>query len=158
MHRATVRKGIQSRKGQARRRAREEGPGDRRRAERGAGVRSGSASRATVRSLGLYFINSTECKGQCRAVFRRVWARPLTVLKQKKKERRKETLQKRSVAEVGRPEGRTQQGTGGGKGQGGGREMERSGWIGSVFVKEITRLAVWGEGEERVEDSPSSLL
>lgn len=89
MHRATVRKGIQSRKGQAGRRAREEGPGDRRRAERGAGVRSGSASRATVRSPGLYFINSTECKGQCRAVFRRVGARPLTVLKQKKKGEKK---------------------------------------------------------------------
>lgn len=89
MHRATVRKGIQSRKGQAGQRAREEGPGDRRRAERGAGVRSGSASRATVRSLGLYFINSTECKGQCRAVFRRVGARPLTVLKQKKKGEKK---------------------------------------------------------------------
>lgn len=158
MHRATVRKGIQSRKGQAGRRAQEEGPGDRRRAERGAGVRSRSASRATVRSPGLYFINSTECKGQCRAVFRRVGARPLTVLKQKKKGEKKRNSPKRSVAEVGRPEGRTRQGTGGGKGQDGGREMERSGWIGSVFVKEITRLAVWGEGEERVEDSPSSLL
>lgn len=79
-------------------------------------------------------------------------------VKTEKKGEKKRNSPKKSVVEVGRPEGRTQQGTGGGKGQGGGRETERSGRIGSVFVKEITRLAVWGEGEERVEDSPSSLL
>lgn len=83
---------------------------------------------------------------------------PDCVKTEKKKGEKKRNSPKRSVAEVGRPEGRTRQGTGGGKGQDGGREMERSGWIGSVFVKEITRLAVWGEGEERVEDTPGSLL
>lgn len=79
-------------------------------------------------------------------------------VKTEKKRREEKKLSEEVSSGGGQARRKDSAGTSGGEGQGGGREMERSGRIGSVFVKEITRLAVWGEGEERVEDSPSSLL